>query len=85
MPTRTADLNSTTSESTARRNERYRVRFDSARQAAFCAQIAGASRFVYNLQLAICEWHYAEWLCARESDPEAKRPNTAEFTLSGSR
>ncbi len=81
MPTRTADPNSTTPESTARRNERYHVRFDSARQAAFCAQIAGASRFVYNLQLAICEWHYAEWLCARESDPEAKRPNTAEFTL----
>ena len=81
MPTRTADFNSTTPEPTARRNERYRVRFDSARQAAFCAQIAGASRFVYNLQLAICEWRYAAWLDARESDPEAKRPNTAEFTL----
>ncbi len=81
MTTRTADSQSTTPEPTARRNERYRVRFDSARQAAFCAQIAGASRFVYNLQLAICEWHYEEWLCARESDPEAKRPNTAEFTL----
>ena len=57
------------------------MRFDSARQAAFCAQIAGAGRFVYNLQLAICEWHYAEWLCAKDADPDAKRPNTAEFTL----
>ena len=81
MPTRTANSHSAIPESTARRNERYRVRFDSAAQAAFCAQIAGAGRFVYNLQLAICEWHYAEWLCAKDADPEAKRPSVSEFTL----
>ena len=48
MPTWTAEPQSTTPEPTARRSEWYRLRCDSARPAAFCAQMAGASRFVYN-------------------------------------
>ena len=63
------------------RNERYRVRFDSRDQAAYCAQIAGANRFVWNLVLTICEWRYDRHLAEKESDPEAKPPGTSAFDL----
>ncbi|MYC62678.1 MAG: transposase [Caldilineaceae bacterium SB0661_bin_34] len=63
------------------RNERYRVRFDNRAQAAYCARIAGANRFVWNLVLTICEWRYDRHLAEKESDPEAKPPGTSAFDL----
>ena len=47
---------SQTAPPTAVRSERYRVRFDSRRQAELCAQTAGANRFVWNLFLANNDW-----------------------------
>ena len=49
---------SPTATSTTVRSERYRVRFDSRRQAELCAQTAGANRFVWNLFLANNNWRY---------------------------
>ena len=51
-------ISPTTSVPTAIRSERYRVRFDSRRQAELCAQTAGANRFVWNLFLANNDWRY---------------------------
>ena len=82
MTTQTANPNSTIQNPEPQvRNERYRVRFDSREQAAFCAQIAGASRFVYNLQLEICEWFNDAHLVEKKSNPEVKPPSTNRFTL----
>ncbi len=64
---------------TAIRSERYRVRFDSRRQAEMCAQTAGANRFVWNLFLANNDWRYRVCRKARgygrwTDFPEAQRP-----------
>ncbi|MCY4522285.1 MAG: helix-turn-helix domain-containing protein, partial [Caldilineaceae bacterium] len=64
---------------TAIRSERYRVRFDSRRQAELCAQTAGANRFVWNLFLANNDWRYRMARKARgygrwTDFPEAQRP-----------
>ncbi len=64
---------------TAIRSERYRVRFDSRRQAEMCAQTAGANRFVWNLFLAYNDWSYRVCRKARgygrwTDFPEAQRP-----------
>ena len=65
----------TTPIPTAIRSERYRVRFDSRRQAQLCAQTAGANRFVWNLFLANNDWRYRVCRKARGYDfPEAQRP-----------
>ena len=57
MATRTVVPDPTT-ELPAIRAERYRVRFDSPMQAALCAQIAGACRYVWNHMLADCQWRH---------------------------
>ena len=69
----------TTSVPTTIRSERYRVRFDSRRQAELCAQTAGANRFVWNLFLANNDWRYR--VCRRlrgygrwTDFPEEQRP-----------
>ena len=70
---------SPTATPTIVRSERYRVRFDSRRQAELCAQTAGANRFVWNLFLANNDWRYR--VCRRlrgygqwTDFPEAQRP-----------
>ena len=60
MATRTATPNAT-AQPPVIRAERYRVRFDSPMQAALCARIAGACRYVWNYMLADCEWRYVLW------------------------
>ena len=57
MATRTVVPASTT-ESPVLRAARYRVRFDSAMQAALCARIAGACRYVRDHMPADCQWRY---------------------------
>ena len=60
MATKTAVPNPTTALP-AIRAERYRIRFDNPQQAALCAQIAGACRYVWNHMLADCQWRYRMW------------------------
>ncbi len=50
-----------TTESTVIRSERYRVHFDSAQQAALCARVAGANRYVWNHMLADCIFRWRMW------------------------
>ncbi|MCY3658024.1 MAG: transposase, partial [Caldilineaceae bacterium] len=50
-----------TTDSTVIRSERYRVHFDSAQQAALCARVAGANRYVWNHMLADCIFHWRMW------------------------
>ncbi|MCY4522606.1 MAG: transposase, partial [Caldilineaceae bacterium] len=76
MPTRTATSDSTTPASVIRA-ERYRVRFDSPMQAALCAQIAGACRYVWNHMLADCQGRYRMWKAYRIGP----RPSVSFFTL----
>ncbi len=76
MTTRTAVPDSTT-EPPVLRAERYRVRFDSAMQAALCAQIAGACRYVWNHMLADCQWHYRMWKMYKIGP----KPSVSFFTL----
>ena len=47
------------------RSERYRVRFDSRRQAEMCARTAGANRFIWNLFLANNDWRHRVVRAAR--------------------
>ena len=70
---------SQTTTPTAVRSERYRVRFDSHRQAELCVQTAGANRFVWNLFLANNDWRYRVCRKARgygqwADFPAEKRP-----------
>ncbi len=70
---------SPTATPTTVRSERYRVRFDSRRQAELCAQTAGANRFVWNLFLANNDWRYRVCRQARgygqwTDFPEEQRP-----------
>ena len=75
-----------TTTPTAIRSERYRVRFDSRRQAELCAQTAGANRFVWNLFLANNDWRhrvcrkaqgYGQWTdFPAEQRPLAVDPST---------
>ena len=76
MATRTATPDPTT-EFPVIRAERYRVRFDSARQAALCAQIAGACRYVWNHMLADCQWRYRMWKMYKIGP----KPSVSFFTL----
>ena len=57
MATRTVVPASTT-EPPVLRAERYRVRFDSAMQAALCARITGACRYVRDHMPADCQWRH---------------------------
>ena len=59
----------TSSAPTAIRSERYRVRFDSCRQAELCAQTAGANRFVWNLFLPNNDWRHRVGRKARDYGP----------------
>ena len=76
MTTRTA-VSDPTTEPPVIRAERYRVRFDSPQQAALCAQIAGACRYVWNHMLADCQWRYRMWK-AYKIGP---KPSVSFFTL----
>ena len=51
-------ISPTTPVPTAIRSERYRVRFANRRQAQWCAQTAGANRFIWNLFLANNNWRH---------------------------
>ncbi len=57
MPTRTVVPASTT-EPPVLRAARYRVRFDSAMQAALCARIAGTCHYVRDHMPADCQWRH---------------------------
>ncbi|MCY4519275.1 MAG: transposase [Caldilineaceae bacterium] len=76
MTTRTAVPDSTT-EPSVLRAERYRVCFDNPQQAALCAQIAGACRYVWNHMLADCQWRYRMWKMYRIGP----KPSVSFFTL----
>ena len=76
MATQTAVPNPTT-EPQVLRAERYRVRFDSSQQAALCAQIAGACRYVWNHMLADCQWRYRMWKMYKIGP----KPSVSFFTL----
>ena len=66
-----------TTDSTVIRSERYRVHFDSAQQAALCARVAGANRYVWNHMLADCIFRWRMW----RSYQIGPRPSVSFFTL----
>ena len=66
-----------TTESTVIRSERYRVHFDSAQQAALCARVAGANRYVWNHMLADCIFRWRMWRSYRIGP----RPSVSFITL----
>lgn len=76
MATRTAVPDPAT-EPPVLRAERYRVRFDSAMQAALCARIAGACRYVWNHMPADCQWRHRMWKMYKIGP----KPSGAFFTL----
>ncbi len=75
VTTPTATLDSTTD--TVIRSERYRIRFDSPRQAQACAGLAGATRFMWDALLADQEARYRLW----QANPLGPKPVSTFFTL----